>query len=118
MQAYAITSYISYFIMLTSVLALLLSATGTFCAVTRENLNVRLPQGELYNPALPQDLPNVTWSGYLPLANGTDDAIFYSYYTAQRSAAVNHNSSGTPIVIWLQVLAWTCMCPACTGHHG
>lgn len=47
---------------------------------------------------LPQDLPNVTESGYLQLGNNTDSAIFYNYYTAQ-----NPKGSGAPIIVWLQV---------------
>ena len=106
------TSTISHVIMLISVLALLLRTTGIECAATRANLNVRVPQKEFHSPALPQDLPNVTWSGYLPLANGTHDAIFFSYYTAQQPAKVNRNRSGPAIVVWLQVGAIMCMNPA------
>ena len=112
------TSTMSHVIMLISALALLLNTTGIDCAATRAKLNVRVPQGEIHSPALPQDLPNVTWSGYLPLANGTHDAIFYSYYTAQQPATDNLNSLGPPIVVWLQVEAIMCMCPACTRRHG
>ena len=112
------TSTMSHVIMLILVPALLLSTTSIDCAATRAKLNVTVPQGVLHSPALPQDLPNVTWSGYLSLANGTHDAIFYSYYTAQQPAAVNRNSSGPPIVVWLQVGASMCTCPACTGHYG
>ena len=96
---------LSDLIMLISVLALLLSNAATRCASAREGLDLRGSQGQLHSPALPQDLPNVTWSGYLPLANGTHDAIFYSYYTAQQPETVNHKSSDPPIVIWLQVSA-------------
>ncbi|CAK0783932.1 hypothetical protein CVIRNUC_007135 [Coccomyxa viridis] len=92
----------SHAVILISVLALLLGITSIDCAATRAKLNVTVPQGVFYSPALPQDLPNVTWSGYLPLANGTHDAIFYSYYTAQQPAAVNRKGSGPPIVVWLQ----------------
>ena len=112
------TSTMSHAVILISVLALLLGITSIDCAATRAKLNVTVPQGVFYSPALPQGLPNVTWSGYLPLANGTHDAIFYSYYTAQQPAAVNRKGSGPPIVVWLQVGASVCTCPACTGHHG
>ena len=58
---------------------------------------------KLSTPNLPEDLPNVTESGYLPLANGSEDALFYAYYTAQKPVKSNYGASGPPIIVWLQV---------------
>ena len=55
------------------------------------------------SPNLPEDLPNVTESGYLPLARGSKDALFYAYYTAQRIVESSSGASGPPILVWLQV---------------
>ena len=49
---------------------------------------------------LPQNLPNVTESGYIPLTNDTEDALFYAYYTAHEAAV--DSKDGTPIILWLQ----------------
>lgn len=58
---------------------------------------------KILTPSLPRELPNVTESGYLPLAYGTKDALFYAYYTAQRALKSSKGVSGPPILVWLQV---------------
>lgn len=45
------------------------------------------------------DMPNVTYSGYLPLSEHSKDALFYAYYEAQEASA----TEDTPILLWLEV---------------
>lgn len=46
------------------------------------------------------DLPNVTYSGYVPVSKDGKDALFYAYYEAQEAAGTHE----TPILLWLEVL--------------
>lgn len=45
------------------------------------------------------DLPNVTYSGYLPVSEDGKDALFYAYYEAQQDPG----RADTPILLWLEV---------------
>ncbi len=45
------------------------------------------------------DLPNVTYSGYVPVSKDGKDALFYAYYEAQEAAGTHE----TPILLWLEV---------------
>ncbi|KAK9907324.1 hypothetical protein WJX75_001489 [Coccomyxa subellipsoidea] len=44
------------------------------------------------------DLPNVTYSGYLPVSEDGKDALFYAYYEAQQDPG----RADTPILLWLE----------------
>ena len=74
---------------------------------------------------LPENLPNVTESGYLPLASGTKDALFYAYYTAEEHLKSSSRASAPPILVWLQVKlrpapqivsrTWACHVATCSN---
>ena len=69
------------------------------------------------NPKFSEDLPNVTESGYLPLAHGTKDALFYAYYTAQNTLGSSIEAAGAPLLVWLQVAVPSGLTlPAHGGH--
>ncbi len=69
------------------------------------------------SPNFSEDLPNVTESGYLPLAQGTKDALFYAYYTAQNTLGSSIEAAGAPLLVWLQVAVPSGLTlPAHGGH--
>lgn len=78
---------------------------GSSGAHTGQSKTKALEEG-LPTLRLPQDLPNVTESGYLPLSNYTRDALFYVYYEAQEAVTDNSKQFGPPIIVWLQVGLW------------
>ncbi|BDA47762.1 probable serine carboxypeptidase CPVL [Coccomyxa sp. Obi] len=50
------------------------------------------------NPDQTVDLPNVTYSGYLPISDDGKDALFYAYYEALEPA----KTDDLPILLWLE----------------
>lgn len=75
---------------------------GSNGAVTGQSKTKEVDEG-FRTPRPPQNLPNVTDSGYLPLSNHTRDALFYVYYEAQEAVSGDSKQSGPPIIVWLQV---------------
>lgn len=86
--------------MYTHVLWLVLGYLGGFAGMYAQQNNAYIYKERYTASRLPQDLPNVTESGYIPLTNDTEDALFYAYYTAHEAAA--DRKDGIPIIVWLQ----------------
>ncbi len=86
--------------MYTHVPWLVLGYLGTFACVDAQKHNPYIYVEDYAASKLPQDLPNVTESGYIPLTNDTEDALFYAYYTARIAAP--DSKDGPPIIVWLQ----------------
>ena len=86
--------------MYTHVLWLVLGYLGGVAGMYARQSSIFIHEERHTASRLPQDLPNVTESGYIPLTNDTDDALFYAYYTAHGATA--DSKDGTPIIVWLQ----------------
>lgn len=55
------------------------------------------------------DLPNVTYSGYLPVSEDGKNALFYAFYEALEPA----KADDLPILLWLEVrsILFCACCP-------